>query len=153
VAFLAEVAVFIQLGELAGYPATALVVLLMSLLGLVLLRREGLRAWRRFRRAAAAGQPPGPQVADGLVGLAGALLLAVPGGLTGVAGLVLLVPPVRAAARARVQARATQLMSSAEAGQVFGPRRVRARQGPIDRTEGEIVEGEVVDPHRSAPER
>jgi UPF0716 protein FxsA len=144
---LVEVAAFIGVGELIGFGLTLLLVVAVSLLGLVLLRREGLRAWRGFRQAAAAGAPPGPQVTDGLVGLGGAALLAAPGLLTGAAGAALLLPPVRRLARSRVQARAERRMSSAEAGAVFGPRRVRAQQeqpaaGTLDR---DVVEGEVVD--------
>lgn len=147
--FLAEVTVFIGLGEAMGYPLAVLVVLAVSLLGLVLLRREGLRAWRGFQAAAGAGRPPGPQVTDGLVGLGGAALLAAPGLLTGVAGLVLLMPPVRHLARARVQARAERQMSSGEAGHMFGPRRayVQQQEGAA-RPDAETVEGEVVDPPR-----
>lgn len=143
---LAEIGVFIGLASLIGYGWTLLAVALMSLLGLVLLRREGLRAWRGFREAAAAGGPPGPRVTDGLVGLAGALLLASPGLVSGVIGAALLTPPVRGLARRQVQRRAERLMSSAEAGQVFGPRRVWAqRDESRPAAPSDVVEGEIVD--------
>jgi UPF0716 protein FxsA len=141
----AEIVVLIVVADLIGPGWTALVVLVASLAGLVLLRREGLRAWRGFREAAGSGSPPGPRVTDGVVGLGGALLLAVPGLITSAVGAALLTPPVRRLARRRVQARAERRMSSAEAGQVFGPRRVRAERadrGP----DPEVVEGEIVDP-------
>jgi UPF0716 protein FxsA len=155
--FLAEVTVFIGLGELIGYPLAVLVILVVSLIGVVATRREGMRAWRRFRRAVDAGAPPGPQGADGMVGLAGALLLAAPGLLTGAAGLLLLTPPVRRAARTRLQQRAERRMSSGDASQMFGPRRVHVVQedgktmGPAANdvvVEGDVVEGDVVDPPR-----
>ena len=144
---LAELLVFFALGYLIGVGWTVLLILGISLVGLVLLRREGLRAWRGFRAAARGGAAPGRQVTDGLVGLGGALLLAAPGLLTGVAGALLLVPPVRSRVRDAVQARAERRMSPAEAGQVFGPRRVWAQR---DQTSSggdgtEVVEGEVVD--------
>jgi UPF0716 protein FxsA len=149
--FLAEVVAFIGLGELIGYPVAVLAVVGLSLLGLVLLRREGLRAWRGFRRAETSGEPPGPQVTDGLIGLGGALLLAVPGLLTGLGGLVLLAPPVRQLARERTRARIERRLSSGEAGVMFGPRRVRVVQddpGAPGATDEDVVEGEVVDPPR-----
>lgn len=152
--FLAEIVALIGLGELIGLSWAVLVLLAASVAGLILVRREGLRAWRGFRQAAAAGQPPGPQVTDGLVGLGGALLLAVPGLLTGVAGLLVLTPPVRRLARSRVQARAERRMSSAEAGQVFGPRRVRVwQQEPVASAsaDAETVEGEIVEPGGRPP--
>ncbi|MET8467823.1 FxsA family protein, partial [Micromonospora zamorensis] len=54
-----ELAVFVGVGRALGFGVAVLLVFAASLLGLVLLRREGMRAWRGFRSAAAAGQPPG----------------------------------------------------------------------------------------------
>lgn len=143
----AEVAAFVALGGWVGYPLTLLAVAVASIAGLVLLRREGLRAWRGFRDAVAAGAPPGPGVTDGVVGLGGALLLTAPGLVTGVAGAILLTPPARQLARRRVRARAERRMSSAEAGVVFGPRQVWAQREESSPPDGsEVVEGEVVDP-------
>lgn len=144
----AELAAFIGLGNLIGFGLTLLLVVLVSLLGVLLLRREGLRAWHGFRQAATAGAPPGPRVTDGVVGLGGALLLAAPGLVTGLVGAAMLTPPVRRLARGRVQASAERRMSSAEAGQVFGPRRIRVERpepaGP-GQAGDEVVEGEIVD--------
>jgi UPF0716 protein FxsA len=145
---LAELGAFIGLGSLIGYGFTLLLVAGMSVLGLVLVRREGLRAWRGFREAVNGGGPPGPRVTDGLVGLAGALLLATPGLVSGVAGAALLTPPGRGLVRRQVQARVERQMSSAEAGQVFGPRRVWAQRDdapPATPSTTDVVEGEIVD--------
>jgi UPF0716 protein FxsA len=147
----AEIVTFLIVGNVIGFGWTLLAVALASLLGVVLLRREGLRAWRGFQEAATAGAPPGPRVTDGLVGLGGALLLAAPGLVSGVAGAVLLLPPVRAVARGRVQARAERRMTSAVAGEMFGPRRVRVYQDrPADASAeaaagDQVVEGEIVE--------
>ncbi|RQX35122.1 exlusion protein FxsA, partial [Micromonospora chalcea] len=80
---LLELTVFVLVGRAVGFGAAVLLVFGASLLGLVLLRREGMRAWRGFRAAGEAGRPPGPEVTDGLVGLLGALLLAMPGLVSG----------------------------------------------------------------------
>jgi UPF0716 protein FxsA len=151
--FLTEAVVFTAAGEAIGFGWAVLVVALASLLGLVLVRREGMRAWHGFQRAVAAGQPPGPRVSDGLVGLAGALLLAIPGLVTGAAGALLLAPPVRGLASARVRARAERRMSPAAANDVFGPRWVRVRPDrsawpEAERPGADVVEGEVLDPAR-----
>ncbi|MBY8875705.1 FxsA family protein [Micromonospora sp. PLK6-60] len=156
-----ELAVFVGVGRAIGFGSAMLLVFAASLLGLVLLRREGMRAWRGFRAAAQAGQPPGERVTDGLVGLLGALLLAVPGLFSGVVGLVLLVPPVRRLARGGVRRAAERRVSSMTAGDLFGPRVVRVRQGapqPADTAQtaqtgqpapepGRAIEGEIVE-HR-----
>ncbi|WP_428965481.1 FxsA family protein [Micromonospora fluostatini] len=124
-----EVAAFVAVGRWVGFGWAVLLVFAVSLLGLVLLRREGMRAWRGFRAAAESGQPPGPQVTDGLVGLLGAVLLAAPGLVSALVGVSLLVPPVRRLARRGMQRSAERRVSSMVAGDLFGPRRVRVYRG------------------------
>lgn len=155
---LVELTVFVLAGRGVGFGFAVLLVFAASLLGLVLLRREGMRAWRGFRAAVESGQPPGQQVTDGLVGLLGALLLALPGLVSGVVGLLLLVPPVRRLAGAGVRRATERRVSSMVAGDLFGPRRVRVRRGapqptpapqPPPVTEpGRAIEGEIVEPGR-----
>ncbi|MER7417024.1 FxsA family protein [Micromonospora peucetia] len=159
-AVLLELVVFVAVGRAIGFGSTLLVVFAVSLLGLVLLRREGMRAWRGFRDSAQAGRPPGRQVTDGLVGLFGALLLAMPGLLSGLVGVLLLVPPVRRLARGGVQRAAERRVSSMVAGDLFA-RRVRVRRGepqPADAQPaaeptvvdgGRAIEGEIVEPGRN----
>ncbi|HEX5595706.1 MAG TPA: FxsA family protein [Micromonosporaceae bacterium] len=153
---IAEVVVFVLIGQWIGFGWTVLLVLAASLLGAYLLRREGMRAWQRFRAAASTGGPPGTQVTDGLVGLAAGLLLAVPGLLTGLAGLLLMLPPVRRLARHGVQRAAERRMSPAVVGDLFGPRRVRVQRGRpqqsaqprVQAEEGPPIEGEIVEPRQ-----
>ena len=155
----AEIAVFVAVVHAVGAGWAVLALAATCLAGLMLLRREGVRGWRRFRAAAESGRPPGHQVSDGLVGLAGALLLAVPGFVTSVLGVLLLVPPLRTVVRRSVERATERRMTSALAGDLFGPRRVRVRRGapvaePADvrvpaqpgaAIEGEVVDGEIVD--------
>lgn len=158
----AEIAVFATVAHALGALWAVLLIVVSSLAGLVLLRREGIRGWRAFRAAAEAGRPPGHQVSNSLVGLLGALLLALPGFVSGVAGLLLLVPPARPLARRVVERFAERRLSAALAGDLFGPRHVRVRlSDPVDEpapaprapagavTPGpvvadDVVEGEIV---------
>ncbi|MET9302022.1 FxsA family protein [Micromonospora aurantiaca] len=162
---LLELTVFVLVGRAVGFGPAVLLVFGASLLGLVLLRREGMRAWRGFRAAAQAGRPPGAEVTDGLVGLLGALLLALPGLVSGVVGLLLLVPPLRRLAGGGVRRATERRVSSMVAGDLFGPRRVRVYRGapqpapepapapspgpapsPQPVTDpGKAIEGEIVD--------
>ncbi|MBF5032874.1 MULTISPECIES: FxsA family protein [unclassified Micromonospora] len=162
---LLELTVFVLVGRAVGFGAAVLLVFGASLLGLVLLRREGMRAWRGFRAAAQAGRPPGAEVTDGLVGLLGALLLAMPGLVSGVVGLLLLVPPLRRLAGGGVRRATERRVSSMVAGDLFGPRRVRVYRGapqptpepapapspgPVPSPQpvtdpGKAIEGEIVD--------
>lgn len=124
-----EIVVFVLVARRIGFGGAVLLTMAMSVLGVALLRREGVRAWRGFQAEVSAGQPPGERVTDGLLGLLAGLLLAVPGVVTGVAGLLLVVPPVRSVARRLVRSVAERRISSAAAGDLFGPRRVRAWRG------------------------
>lgn len=152
----AEFAVFVAVAHAVGFGWALLMIIVSSAAGLMLLRREGVRGWRAFRGAAESGRPPGAQVSNSLVGLLGALLLAVPGFISAVVGLLLVLPPVRILARRAVEHATERRVSSAVAGDLFGPRHVRVHQsdpladpattGPVTAgTPGEVVQGEVVE--------
>jgi UPF0716 protein FxsA len=90
-----EIALFIEVGGLIGTWPTVAMVILTTVIGTVVLRRQGLAALRAVQGRLAAGEDPGRLLADGaMVLLAGALLLA-PGFFTDAVGLALLVPAVR----------------------------------------------------------
>ena len=96
---LAELAVLIAVGDVIGLLPTLVLLLVVSVAGAWLAKREGLAAWRRFQLAVAEARVPTIEVADGaMILLAGALLL-TPGFLTDVAGVLLLLPPTRALVR------------------------------------------------------
>jgi UPF0716 protein FxsA len=158
-----EIAVFVAVVKLIGLPWALGLLLAVSVLGSWLVPRQGLRAWRRFRVAAAEGRPPGRQVTDGLVGLIGALLIAVPGFVTDVVGAALLLPPLRWYARDRVERSVERRTSPLVAGNLFGPRRVRVRrrrgggtpppppaQSPPPSTTA--IEGEIIDRPADRPD-
>jgi UPF0716 protein FxsA len=148
-----EIVLFILVAHWLGVGLTILLVLATSLLGAWIVRTAGLRAWRRLRAAGMAGRPPGPEVSRGLLGLLSGLLLVLPGFLTDAVGLMLLAPPVQRVAGRGVQRFAERRMSSAAAGNLFGPRRVRVRRGEAYRPApdgppppgGAPIEGEIVD--------
>ncbi|GAA3454309.1 FxsA family protein [Dactylosporangium matsuzakiense] len=153
---IAEITVFVLVAQAIGWLWAILIGLATTVVGLMLVKREGVRAWRRLRAAFGEGRPAGGEVSDGVTGLAGALLLIVPGYLTDAAGLLLLVPPVRHLADRQVRRATERRISPAAAGDLFGPRVVRAERtppapaatggdpGPAGGA-GEIVEGEIVE--------
>jgi UPF0716 protein FxsA len=94
-----ELAVIIQMAGVIGVPETILALIVISVVGGWLVKREGLGVWRRLQRQLDRGQLPHTEVIDGfLVLLAGALLL-TPGFVTDVVAALLLLPPSRAVAR------------------------------------------------------
>ncbi|HEX6256697.1 MAG TPA: FxsA family protein [Euzebyales bacterium] len=100
---LVELAIIIQVGELIGAAWTILLLLAVSLAGAWLVRREGLRAWTRFRTALVEGRVPADEVLEGALVLFGGALLLTPGFATDTVGLLLMVPPVRALATATLR--------------------------------------------------
>lgn len=102
---LIEIAVIIQVGEALGVLNTIGLLLLISVVGAWLVKRQGLGVLRRIRQQQQAGQIPAAAMFDGaLVLVAGALLL-TPGFVTDAVGLLLLLPPVRTGVRAFLRRR------------------------------------------------
>lgn len=95
-----ELAVIIWVGEQIGVLNTIGLLLILSLGGAWLVKREGLGVLRRFRAQLDARRMPGREVADGVLILLAGVLLLTPGFVTDALGLLLLLPPVRAAVRA-----------------------------------------------------
>ena len=126
-----EIVALVALASWIGIWWTLLVLLVGSMLGLWLARREGLRAMRAMTEAARDHRVAHVELTEGLLVAMGGLLLLVPGLVTDVAGLLLLLPPTRSLVRRR-------MVREAE------------RRAPVLRTarirgDGSIVDGEVVD--------
>lgn len=105
VAPLVELYVIVQMAHLIGLLPSLGLLVLLSLFGAWLVRREGVAVLRRLRGSLSAGEmPTKPLVDGGLIVVAGALCI-VPGFVSACIGLLLLVPPVRALVRNRLIAR------------------------------------------------
>jgi len=102
---LVELAVLIQVGQWLGAGWAILLVVATGVIGGVLLRHEGRRAWMRFQRALAEGRWPGDEVAQGALIILGGALLLTPGFITDVVGFLLLAPPSRAVVAAVLRSR------------------------------------------------
>ena len=90
-----ELVVVVAVASWIGVGWTLLVLLAGSLLGALLVRREGARAWRSLRTAVAEGRPPGSAALDGVLVLTGGLLVLFPGFVTDLLALLCLLPPTR----------------------------------------------------------
>jgi UPF0716 protein FxsA len=95
-----EIYVIIQVGHVIGLlPALALLIII-SMVGASLVKREGLGVWRRVQERIDAREVPGRELVDGLLVLFAGALLLTPGFVTDAVGILLLLPPVRAGIRA-----------------------------------------------------
>ena len=120
---LVELYVIVQVAGTIGALATLASLLVVSLVGAWLVKREGLGVMRRMQDTLGRGELPAAEVVDGGLLLMAGTMLVVPGFVTDLAGLVLLVPPVRALLRRRLLAR----WGAGDAVGGFGPGRWRGR--------------------------
>lgn len=90
-----ELAALIYLGAAIGPGRTLLLVVLSALLGIVLLRRQGLRFVREVERAVQAGRQPHREVFKTACTAIGAVGLIIPGPISDFLGLLLILPPVQ----------------------------------------------------------
>jgi UPF0716 protein FxsA len=91
----AEIAVFIQVGSRIGAGMTVLLVVVSAVVGVWLVRRQGLATASRVQAMVARGESPALGMLEGLALLAAGVLLVIPGFLTDIAAFVLLIPPLR----------------------------------------------------------
>jgi UPF0716 protein FxsA len=94
-----ELYVLIQVGQVIGVGWTILLLIGISVVGTILLKREGMATWRRLNETIRTGHMPTDEVTDGALVLMGGALLLTPGFVTDVFGLFLLFPLTRSVAK------------------------------------------------------
>ncbi|MBP5858169.1 FxsA family protein [Marivibrio halodurans] len=92
---IAEIALFIEVGDWIGLWPTIATILVTALIGTTLVRQQGLAALERARTALAEDRLPVAEVLTGACLLVAGALLLTPGFLTDAIGLTLLIPPLR----------------------------------------------------------
>jgi UPF0716 protein FxsA len=109
----AEIYVLLQVGHAIGALNTLGLLILISIVGAWLAKREGVGVLRRMQAAINAGRVPGTELIDGFLILLAAALMLTPGFLTDIVAILLLLPPVRAGMRRtlrRVLARRIEIL-------------------------------------------
>ena len=131
---LVEIYVIIQIGQVIGAWWTILLLILDSIFGAWLIRREGGRAWQSLQTALNSGKMPARELADGALILIGGTLMLTPGFVTDAVGIFLILPFTRPVARRALTAVVARRL-------VVVPGPSRRPTGPA----GPVVPGEVVD--------
>lgn len=85
----AEIATFIFIGKAIGVLPTLLLIIATSALGVLLVKKRGVKAFRAMQDSIRLGQPPGDAMIDAFAVFVGGVLLIVPGFLTDVIGVLL----------------------------------------------------------------
>lgn len=136
-----EVTVLVVVGDAIGVLPTIGLLLLASLVGAWLLRREGRRTLHAFTEAVRTRQPPHRELIDGVLIAAGGVLIVLPGFVSDVIALLVLLSPTRALLRRRMLRSATFATPPHLPGHAVPGQRI-----DHDVVDGDVVEGEVVDP-------
>jgi len=125
-----EIYLIVQLGQEIGPWWTIVLLIGAGVLGSVLVKREGGRAWRALQDALASHRMPATELADGALILIGGTLLLTPGFMSDVVGLFCILPftrPVARRALAGIVRRRLVVMTARRPGHT------------------EVIRGEVVD--------
>ena len=94
-----EVWLLVQVGQSLGLLPTVLILVVEVIVGLLLMRHEGSRAWKALNDAFTKGKVPTGELADAALILVGGVLLMLPGFLTDVIGFLFLLRWTRPFAR------------------------------------------------------
>ncbi|WP_312856184.1 FxsA family protein [Nocardioides pelophilus] len=134
---LVEIYLVIQVGQAIGPWWTIGLLVLDSMIGAWLVKREGRRAWQALRAALNSYRPPTKELADGALILIGGTLLLTPGFASDVLGFLLVLPLTRPVFRRLLSAYLGARITVVTAG--------RARRGPGPTAGDAVVRGEVVE--------
>lgn len=90
-----ELSVLIRVGEILGTWTTIGLVLFTAVLGVSLVRSQGLSTLMQVQQKLARGEAPGQEIVEGMMLAMAGVLLVIPGFVTDFIGLLLLTPLTR----------------------------------------------------------
>jgi UPF0716 protein FxsA len=142
-----EIAVLIAVGGEIGVLATLGLLFASAVLGIVLVRVQGLSTVQRIRAELERGGSPGRDLVHGMMILVAGILLIIPGFVSDVIGLLLFLPPVRDLGwrflKSRIQVATVHTRASWD-------QRRRARDGIVDLDEDDYHDLST-EPQRPSP--
>ncbi|RHW33472.1 FxsA family protein [Lysinibacillus yapensis] len=113
---LAEIAVFIIVGKMIGVFNTLLLILLTSVIGAIVAKKQGMQSLHNMRDNMSARILPGVALIDTFLIFLGGILLVTPGFITDFAGFALIIPFTRKLAKPAIY---TWLRKKMKNGQLF----------------------------------
>jgi UPF0716 protein FxsA len=115
-----EITVLIAIGSVIGVLPTILLVVAATVIGVMLLRREGTRTLLAFRSKIQSGQQPRAEMLDGVLIAVAGVLVVLPGFISDLLAIALLFPPTRKMIRSRVVRRMeAKAQQQRPPGQIF----------------------------------
>ena len=124
-----EIYLLIQVGQVIGAGRTVLLVVLTAVIGVWLLRIQGLSTLTRAQQRLQENQLPAREILEGMALVVAGAFLLTPGFFTDTVGFLLLFPPSRIA-----------LVSLLASRMVVSTASVHGQPGP-QRKDGDVIEG------------
>lgn len=90
-----EMVILIQVGGLIGALPTVALVVLTAVIGVALLKREGMETLARLQKRLSVGELPTTELLEGVMLIVGGALLLTPGFVTDSIGFICLIPYFR----------------------------------------------------------
>ena len=149
-----EMAAIIAVGRVIGGWQTLVLLVLESLLGAWIVKREGSRTWAALQEALRSGRMPSRQLSDAALVLIGGTLLLTPGFVTDIVGFFFILPLTRPVTRVWLESVVARRLlgpmgewptggpgagTGGPAAGPFPPRPGGGDDGP------DVIQGEVVD--------
>ncbi|MDH3580259.1 MAG: FxsA family protein [Hyphomicrobiales bacterium] len=150
---LAEIAVFIKVGDIIGIGATIALVILTAIIGVALLKRQGLAAMARAQESVDAGKLPVDSVVDGVCLLVAGAFLLTPGLITDTAGFLLLVPKFRRGLAHKIFAKIKESGSFSVHTFGTGDHAGHRPGSDAETPDGPVIDGDFEDMTGDKPER
>lgn len=92
---LMEIAIFILVGKGIGVFNTLLLIILTSIIGITVAKKQGLQSVQNIRNSVSVGEPPGEAMIHTFLIFVGGILLVLPGFLTDLLGFLFVIPFTR----------------------------------------------------------
>jgi len=146
---LLEIYLFIKVGEVVGAWPTVFFIVLTAVIGVALLRQQGLSTLSRFQQQVQRGELPANTMAEGIMLVFSGALLLTPGFFTDAIGFLLLMPFVRRAIIGRFMRNGNIHMNMGgftqqSSGQVYEQTDVYHKADENDHASVKVIEGEVI---------
>lgn len=133
IAPLVEIWLILQVGEVIGGGWTLLAIVSTAVIGLAIIRHQGLGVLLRARQRIDRDEAPLEEVLEGLLLAVAGLFLMIPGFITDTIGFALLTPLRHAFARravSRLEVRRTRFRAGRYEGEVYEGEFHREKSGP-----------------------
>ncbi len=149
---LIELYFLIQLGDVIGALPTVLLTILTAVVGIALMRAQGLAIMQKAQLAMAEGRPPQTEVMEGVFVFLGGVFLFFPGLISDSIGFLFLIPFIRQfliAQSLKGMASKAQFRYKNQQGDYYEGEWSEGVEPERKKLPSDVIEGEIVEPRKT----